>query len=52
VKTYEQAIADAADAFNEYLANEGRHLATVTTLEQPPTQTQATPRRTRARKAA
>jgi hypothetical protein len=52
VKTYEQAITEAADAFNEYLANEGRHLATITTLEQPPTQAQAKPRRARARKAA
>lgn len=50
MKTYDEAITDAADALNEYLANEGRHLATVTTLEQ--SQTQAKPRRTRAKKVA
>lgn len=50
MKTYEQAITAAADAFNEYLAHEGRHLATVTVLDQPKTETK--PRRTRTSKAA
>ncbi|MFB9187217.1 hypothetical protein ACFFX1_54610 [Dactylosporangium sucinum] len=51
MKTYEQAIADAAAAFNDFLAEEGRQLATVAALPQPEQQ-EAPRRRQRPRKAA